>query len=274
MAIEKEKKTYDLPTAKNSPCDNLSDYSILLYGAKKIGKTSFAGEFDKALFLSTEPGTKALQVYSVDIASWNDFVGYIKTLEKSSKKQFSTVVIDTIDLAYELCLQHVCKMEGWEHPGDEKYGKGWKKVSDTFRSAILRLFHLPHSPGIVFVSHDTEKEMENDDGETYERVQPSMPKQALSIIEAACDIIISYQYRKGKRVAKIRGDETIVAGCRIQHRFVTPDGDPVTAIPMGDSSKEAYQNFVRAFNNKQESTNGKVRQEEEAPKKKMIFKKK
>jgi hypothetical protein len=267
-----EQKTFDLPTERNVPSDALSDYSILLYGAKKIGKTSVASHFPDALFLATEPGTKALEVFSVDITSWGDFLGYIKTLETAPKKKFSTIVVDTVDLAYEICLQSVCKKEGWEHPSDEKYGKGWKKISDAFRSAILRLFHLPGSPGIIFISHDTEKEFEDREGNTFERVQPTMPKQALNVVEALVDIIISYQYDGARRVAKICGDETIVAGCRLEHRFRTTSGERVSCIPMGTSSEQSFKNFIRAFDNQQTTIDGR-KPAEEAPKKKMILKK-
>jgi hypothetical protein len=265
-------KTFDLPTERNVPSDTLSDYSILLYGAKKIGKTSVASHFPDALFLATEPGTKALEVFSVDITSWGDFLGYIKTLETAPKKKFSTIVVDTVDLAYEICLQSVCKKEGWEHPSDEKYGKGWKKISDAFRSAILRLFHLPGSPGIIFISHDTEKEFEDREGNTFERIQPTMPKQALNVVEALVDIIISYQYDGARRVAKICGDETIVAGCRLEHRFRTTSGERITAIPMGSSPEQSFKNFIRAFENQQTTIDGR-KPVEEAPKKKMILKK-
>lgn len=268
MAAITPPKTFTLPTEKNSPSDSLSDYSILLYGAKKIGKTSFASQFPGALFFSTEPGTKALSVYSVEVGTWADFLGYIKALE-TGKQKYGTIVIDTVDLAYEACFQSVCRKEGIEHPQDLAYGKGWNLVLTTFRNAIMRLFHLPGNPGIVFISHDTEKEFEDREGQKFDRIQPTMAKQALGVVEALVDLIISYQYDGRKRIAKILGDETIVAGCRLQEdglRFIAKDGNPVEAIPMGSSSKEAFQNFLAAFNNEQETATGEEK-EKPAPKK-------
>ena len=266
MASITPPKTFSLPTEKSTPSDSLSDYSILLYGVKKGGKTTTAAHFPKALFLSTEPGTKALEVFSVEVGNWADFVGYIKALEKAPAGQYGTIIVDTVDLAYEYCFQSVCKAEGIEHPGDLGYGKGWNKVLTTFRNAVLRLFHLPGNPGIVFISHDTEKEFEDREGKKFDRIQPTMAKQALGVIEALVDIIVSYQYEKGKRVAKICGSDWIVAGCRLQEHgrhFIAKDGSPVETIPMGNSSQEAYQNFVAAFNNEQETADG---EETPAPK--------
>ena len=53
---------------------------------------------------------------------------------------------------------------------------------------------------------------------------------------------------------QLRGDETIYAGTAPANNFLTPAGEPVFAIPMGKSSKEAYRNIINAFNNKQTRT--------------------
>lgn len=118
----------------------------------------------------------------------------------------------------------------------------------------MRLFHLPGSPGLVFISHDTEREIETRDGRKIDRVQPTMSKQALGVIESLVDLIIAYQYDGRERVAKICGAESIVAGCRLEHRFLAKDGERVESIPMGDSPAESFANFLRAFNNKQETS--------------------
>jgi hypothetical protein len=110
---------------------------------------------------------------------------------------------------------------------------------------------------VVFISHDTEKEMENAEGETYDRVQPTMAKQALEEIEAVVDIIGHYHYRKQERYLSIQGDEALVAGNRLEERFIRAGGAPrvaadrVREIPLGTSSLTAYKAVENAFNNKQ-----------------------
>ncbi|HOK47887.1 MAG TPA: AAA family ATPase, partial [Bryobacteraceae bacterium] len=60
-----------LPTKKTPPRANLGDYSILIYGPTKIGKTTLASQFPEALFLATEPGLNALEAYQIPITSWD-----------------------------------------------------------------------------------------------------------------------------------------------------------------------------------------------------------
>lgn len=243
-----------LPTDRNVPSDQLGAYTILLYGAKKIGKTSFAARFPNAIFLSLEPGTKALSVFSRPVGHWEELVGYVELLEKDTK--FQTIVIDTVDLAYEYAFEWICKKKMISHPHEENdFGATWKEISEAFRKLILRLINT--GKGIIFISHDIEREIELRDGKKIDRVQPTMAKQAMSVVEALVDIICNYGYDDDKRVIRIDGSQSMVAGCRIEEHFVRKGGQPSTpgdrilAIDMGRSSEEGYQNFIKAFNNEQ-----------------------
>ena len=54
-----------LPTAKTQPKPDLADLTVLVYGQTKIGKSTFCAQSEGALFLATEPGLNALDVYQV-----------------------------------------------------------------------------------------------------------------------------------------------------------------------------------------------------------------
>ena len=54
---------YTLPDEPKIASQDLKDYMILLYGREKIGKTTWLRSFPDALFLTTEPGTKGLELY-------------------------------------------------------------------------------------------------------------------------------------------------------------------------------------------------------------------
>jgi hypothetical protein len=251
-----EKISYSLPTEANEPSDSLSAYSILLYGPKKIGKTSLTARFEDAIFLACEPGTKALRVYTVPITKWEDFLGYLNLLE-SGKHKFKNVVVDTVDKAYLYAFDYQCRKQGIGHPSEENdYGATWKKISEIFEKAILRLLNIP-GVGVVFTSHDVEKEMELRDGTKIDRVQPTMDRRAMQTIEAVVDIIISYQFKGEKRFFRIDGDQEMVAGCRIEEHFLRQGGKPGTAgdrivtIPAGRSAEEAFDNLMSAFRNEQ-----------------------
>jgi len=52
-----------LPTKKTPPKQDLAGLTVLVYGPSKIGKSTWCSQADGALFLATEPGLNALEVY-------------------------------------------------------------------------------------------------------------------------------------------------------------------------------------------------------------------
>lgn len=252
----KPKLDLSLPDEVNQPSDSLADYSVLIYGAKKIGKTSLCARFPDTFFMACEPGTKGLKVYTRPVRNWDEFIGYIDLLEKD--KRFKTVVVDTIDMAYEYAFSYICKKKMINHPHEEDdYGATWKEITEAFRGAVLRLISLPK--GVIFTSHDVEKEIELRDGSKIDRVQPTMAKSAMGVVEALVDIIFNYSYDGSKRIIRLDGRQDLVAGNRVEEHFIkkggycTTPGDRVVTVSMGNTAEEAYLNLMDAFNNKQES---------------------
>lgn len=236
-----------LPSEVSSPSEDLGDYTTLIYGEKKIGKTSLAAQFPDALFLMFEPGGKGLRIFQREIRTWKDFTGYLKLLGETDR--FKTIVIDTIDLAYERCFQHVCWIEGFTHPQDEAFGKGWKAIETEFRTQLTKL--LQSGRGVVFLSHADEREFQERTGSKYNKIIPSMPKQARTFIAGVVDIIAYYGYYGKDRLMTIQGSDTVDAGHRIGEAFRTTTGEHVHSIPMGRSPEEAYANLIKAFGNQQ-----------------------
>ncbi len=244
-----------LPSKKNKPSTNLTDYSILLYGAKKIGKTSLASRFPDAYFLALEPGTKALEVYTSTVTGWRELEGYVNLLEEE-EHGYKTVVVDTVDLMYEYAFRHICDKEMIDDPNDmNDFGKTWKRIKKTFHDMILRLLNL--NCGVILISHDTEKDFELRDGTTINRVQPTMSRQAMEVVEAIVDIICNYAYVDDQRILRIDGSQSTVAGCRLEKNFIIKGSKPntpgsrIVIINMGSTSSLSYDNFEKAFNNEQ-----------------------
>jgi len=220
-------------------------YSWLIFGEKKIGKTTLASMFDNALFLMTEPGAKSLSVYQVAVPNWSTAREALKALRTDT--QFATIVVDTVDLAFKMCEKFVCQKLAIDHPSDEDWGRGWSAVRDEFTQWIQQLMLL--DKGIIFISHSTEREIKTRSGQKYDRVQPTMANQARDVIEGMVDIWAYYTYEGSQRVLIIRGDEHVSAGHRLQKNF-RYNGADLTKIDMGTTPQEAYRHLVDAFNNR------------------------
>ena len=106
-------------------CKSLSGKFVFLYGAAKTGKTSTAVLWPKPLLLATEKGYNALVgVRAADITSWADIKQICRQLKKPEAKEvYSTIIVDTVALAYSLCEKYILAREGVQAIGDIGYGK-------------------------------------------------------------------------------------------------------------------------------------------------------
>ncbi len=241
-----------LPTERKAVVTDVLDYTFLFYGREKVGKTSVCATFPKALFLATEPGTKGLSIYEFNhenggCKDWATMLQAVDLLEKT--KEFKTVVIDTVDRAYEMCLDYVCVKLGIPHPGTDSsgeadFGKSWKEVRNEFTDLIHRI--LQTGRGLIFTSHVKEEEVKEKSGDKYTRIYPSMSNQARKVVEALVDLFFYCDYMRGKdghtlRVMITEGDETVWAG----HRKCGDQPLPIF-IPMDD--EEGFDIIQAAFN--------------------------
>ena len=245
-----------LPTEKSLPVNFIGGYAILISGEKKIGKTTFCSHFPDTLFLMFEAGSKKLSVYQKTVNSWEEFKKYISLIIKTEK--FKTIIVDPIDKAYDLCFKYICTKLVISHPADEGWGKGWEAIRSEFNFEMDRL--LKSGKGIIFISHSKEIEIEERSGRKYHRITNTMKGQAKECIEGAVDVWVQYGYEGKKRVLTILGDDHIDAGHRLNEppepKFLYSNGVPIRQIPMGATSKEAYENFIRAFNNQLKEEGG------------------
>lgn len=190
-----------LNISKSVPVFDIGRAKILLYGVPKIGKSTLASKFPGTLFLATEEGLEFLPVYKMSVASWAGFLETCGMLDKSfeqAKTQgvqlclepgvpLKTIVIDTADLLFKMCLTHVCNTMGVGDPSDLEWGKGWNALSDEFSRVICKITRW--GVGLVFISHAIEKEVKSR-ARKIDRVQPAVMTTGLKVLSALCDMLL------------------------------------------------------------------------------------
>ena len=204
-------------------------------------------------------------MFQVACRTWAELKGYTKLFVADGR--FKTGVVDTADIAYEMCMAHVCKKMGVDHPSDEAFGKGWNAVRKEFQTWVMEL--LGSGKGVIFISHTKDSEFKTRRGETFNKIGASMPGQAADVIQGLVDIWANYTYDGKKRYLIIGGSEEVDAGSRVEGHFMDPHNGPLDRIPMGANAKEAYRNFIAAFNNELQAG----MEEAVQPKKKLVIKK-
>jgi AAA domain len=259
-------KKYDtshivLPTQKTKPSQNLSDYLLFIYGEKKIGKTSLCSNFPMPLHIFFEPGGKGLETYAMEPANWAEFVAIVDLLCSESGDAFQTVIIDTADIAYEMCFDFVCDREGFEHPHDQNdFGKSWKKISKEFITQFMRIVKNAQK-GMVVLSHAKEAEFVTRYHGTWNKTVPTLSGAAVAWLTGAADLNAYYGHyinpetNKRERRLLVEGSSDIEGGGRMmKHNFRTTSGEQIVSINMGHSDEEAYTNLLNAFLNKCDET--------------------
>jgi hypothetical protein len=175
-----------LPGAKTAPKPNLADLTVLAYGQTKIGKSTFCSNADGALFLATEPGLNALDVFQAPIQTWDDLLAACAEITEG-KHPFKTVIIDTVDNAYKFCADYILKKFKIEHESDLGYGKGYALINNEFQRVLTKLAFLPY--GLFLISHAKEIEVETRTGK-YTRIVPTLPDKARKIVLGMVDMVL------------------------------------------------------------------------------------
>jgi hypothetical protein len=253
----KVSKVFTLPSAPIEPVSDLGAYSWLIYGQKKIGKSTLASLFPDALFMMFEPGAKALRIYRVDCSTWTDALGYLRELEKSKEVgqfRFKTIVLDTGFEMHKKCQSHICETLNIDYPRENNYGKDWNAISGELRKFHDRIFNL--GVGLIILCHEAVKEQQTYTGNKYDQVVPLLAKASDDYYRAVIDNVAWYHYRGKQRFLQIRGTDHAMAGLALNADdfFKTPNGEQIYAIPISSDPSQGMKNILDAFMNKQPQT--------------------
>lgn len=208
---------------------------LLLAGAPKIGKTEFCTMAPDALVLAFEIGTNARPGAMIQkIDTWSTFKLVLRQLEKpGAKAKFSTICIDTVAIAYDLCEQFICAQNGVQKIGDIPYGGGYAALSKEFDNALRKITMMGY--GLIMTCHLKESSDENGEITGY---KPDLNNRCLKIVNGLVDIIgvITQtwdEHGESHRWIQTRSTPTIVAGSR--YKYLAP------RIPFG------YNEFLEAL---------------------------
>jgi hypothetical protein len=260
-----------LPTEPSVVSDVMSDYSFVVHGERKIGKTTLATAEENVLVLSFDPLRPGLAILQRHCPDWSTFKVYISKLVELATKDYDgfpypRVVVDRVDLAYGAALAHICRQRGIKHPSDvDDWGSTWGAIKREFESTVMKAMALPC--GTWFICHSEWKKTKTVSGREKECLRPQLSGQADGIVNGLADGVFAYCWDDAERVLVVRGDDEVNAGNNLDTHFYTPDGKPIREIYMGTSAAEAWALFNRAFHNKQTyATMDEKRKEESASK--------
>jgi hypothetical protein len=242
-----------LPTELKKPSDRLSDYSLIIAGTKKCGKTSFAVQFPQHYMMECEPGNALhLEANYEDMFSWEDIISKTREL-KASPGYCRTLIVDDIPSAYFYCLQHT-RNELKLGLTDPDNFTVWGTTKKKMQGWLLDLRSL--GCGLIFTAHTDVKEwVDSSTGAKKFKLETTMSNQCNEMMDAIGVIWgVILVAENGERYMVIDETPFIKAGCGFTSHFLW-EGKRVREFSLGFTPKEAYANFQMAYNNMMKPTN-------------------
>lgn len=203
----------------------------------KTGKTTQASKFPKSLILGFEMGYLALpDVMALPITRWSDFKQVLKQLKTDeAHEMYDNIVVDVVDIAYDLCEKYICSKNGVDTIGDIGYGGGYAQTKKEFDECIRQIPQMGY--GLVLISHAQDKTFTDEDGKEYNQITPTLGNQGRLVVDRMADIIgyaRPVETEEGtKTYLFMRGTPRFIAGSRFKY---TPEVIEFT-----------YDNLVKAI---------------------------
>ena len=156
--------------------------------------------------------------------SWGEFRKVLRQLkEEEVKEKFETIIVDTVDIAYDYCENYICSNNGVDAIGDIGFGRGYTMAAKEFDECLRKIVQMNY--GLVLISHAVDKTFTDESGREYNQIVPTLGNKPRNIVARMCDIIgysRSVQDAEGNTSTKLfmRGTPRYVAGSRFKY---TPD---------------------------------------------------
>lgn len=181
----------------NIPTTNFGEFSTLIAGQPKIGKSEFCTKFDKPLILDFEEGTKGKVVYRIPVKKWTEVKQVVRQLtsDLSLKDKYQTVCFDTVNYAFGALKQYA--MDTYQEGTDKvidtfnkiPYGGGWEILENEFKTIVNNLKRAGY--GVVFVAHIKDKTYNRDLEDEYTKTVPDLTDRERNIVSAMVDFLLT-----------------------------------------------------------------------------------
>ena len=211
---------------------------ILVYGPAGVGKSTWAAQAPKPVFIPVEDGIDHLAVPRFDhMTEYPKFIECLKAV-RDEPHDFQTLCIDSLDWAERIVWDKLCLDYGVRciEKVDGGYGKGythalglWRKITD-----LLDEIHAKRNMAVILIAHAKVERFEDPEFSSYDRYTPRLHKLAAGLLGEWTDAILFACRRMrvdattgkaapigadgGERILRTNGSPTCIA----KNRFNLP----------------------------------------------------
>ena len=223
---------------------------IILYGTHGVGKSSFAAQADKPVFIQTEEGLDALDVTAFPLArSYDEVMEAIGSLY-SEDHDFGTVVLDSADWMEQLIFKQVAVNHKINNIEDMGYGKGYTFAVDLWRNVMegFDLLRNEKNMQVIFLAHTQIKRYDDPLVDSYDRYMLDLHKGGAAIISEWCDLLMFANYRVNTVKSDVgfnqKKTRAVGAGERVLHTQERPGWVAKSRWALPESMELNYETFA------------------------------
>lgn len=225
---------------------------VVIYGPEGIGKSTFAAQFPKPLFIDTEGSTSHLEVDRLPRpTSWQMLKQYIKDL-KGDTMGYHTLVIDTADWAERLCEEAICQSNGKVGIEDFGYGKGYTYVKEEFGRLLDSLSDLIDAGmNVVLTAHSIIRKFElPEETGAYDRYELKLGQKAgnqcAALVKEWADMVLFVNYKEIVITTK-DNKKKVSGGKRVMYTAHNPCWDAKNRHGLAEELHFDYQGIAHCI---------------------------
>lgn len=208
----------------------------MIYALAGTGKSTLASKMKRPLFLDTEGGLTNMDVARTPtIKRYIQAVQVINMIHKEAadyKKEYDTIVIDSIDWLVRLAEEHAAGIASVDEKGqihkdmsatigkaNGGYGNGNKQLENHLRSELMPALQLliDDGFGICLIAHADQKDIMDAEGYTATKITPAIAERFMEAWVQWCDNVFYLRNDGGERKLLLEGNDRILAKNRL-HR--------------------------------------------------------
>ena len=240
---------FDLKSIRKN--EAISSPRVLLYGVEGIGKSSFGASAPNPIFICTEDGLGSLKVDSFPLAtSSDDVMAAIATLY-SSKHEFRTVVIDSMDWLEAMIAKEI---EAKYDAKDLAYGRAAVYAVNRMREILDGLNALRNDKGmiVILIAHCQIRRFDSPEVEPYDRYMPKLQDKANAVVREWADAVLFCNYKTVVKKDDVGFNQTNNRGISTGERLLFTSEKPAymakNRYSMPESIPLSWDDFAAAIN--------------------------
>ena len=226
---------------------------MVVYGSHGVGKSSFAAQADKPVFIQTEEGLDALTVTRFPLAtSYGEVMEALECL-CVDKHDYATVVIDSADWLEKLIFKQVAANNKVNSIDEIGFGKGFGFAVDLWHYILEKLEELRNAKnmGVILLAHSQVKRFDDPLTDSYDRYILDLHKGGASLISEWCDLLMFANYRVNTVKSDVgfnqKKTRAVGAGERVLHTQERPGWVAKSRWPLPDTMPLDYEAFSTAL---------------------------